>query len=308
MPGRPKRRPAVTLIELLVTISTIAMLVGILAPSLSGARSQAQATRCMSNLRQIASLGQAVGTDDPRGIIHQQSTNGRFDHVGLGKFDFGGADGYDPDDPTNVYNEKAPGYHLGAVTRPNNIAAHGSAVSAQSDFSHYRCPGDEGAFENPYWGAETPTRVKSMFQAVGTSYVGDAMPVAPYGPNTEPCFRFGAFMRPSSRIPDTSTLLLFAEFRMAQAGALSEEFIGSSGFPFRPQTVPGSHKRIGVFYASFTDGHVAPVHILEKGTVFAPYSNDPDFRKRFAVRGDGWSSSVSLTADSFIKEHFVGEP
>ncbi len=160
MPGITKRRSAVTLIEMLVTIGTIVMLLGILAPSLSGARSHTQATKCMSNLRQIASLGQAVGADDPRGIIHQQSTNGRFDHVGLGKFDFGGADGCDPDDPTNIYNEGAPGHHLGAVTRPNNIAHYGSSLSAESDFSLYRCTGDEGAFENPYWGAETPTRVR----------------------------------------------------------------------------------------------------------------------------------------------------
>ncbi len=147
-----------------------------------------------------------------------------------------------------------------------------------------------------------------MFQAVGTSYVGDAMPVAPYGPNTEPCFRFGAFMRPSSRIPDTFTLMLFAEFRLAQAGALSEEFIASSGFPFAAQSVPGSHKRTGFFYSSFTDGHVAPVHILANGTVFAPFAGDPDFRKRFAIRGTNWSNSVLPTSDPFIEEHLVGDP
>lgn len=308
MRGLTNRRPAVTLLELLVTISTIAMLVGVLLPSLSGARNQAQATKCAGNLRQIAALAMIVGAEDPRGIILRQSTSGAFDHVGLGKFDFGGADGYDPDDPTNIYNEQAPGYHLGAVTRPNNIAQYGSSLSARSDFAMYRCPGNEGAFENPYWGAETTTRTRSMFQVAGTSYVGDALPIQPLGPNTEPTYRIGAFMRPVNRIPDTSVLLLFAEYRLAQAGALSQEFIERVGLPWQPQTVPGSHKLPGVFVASFTDGHVAPVRILPQGAVYAPYAGDPDFRKRFAVRGADWSNNTLPGADPFIEEHFVGEP
>jgi len=308
-----QRKPGVTLIELLVAISTITALLGILLPSLSAARNQAQSTKCASNLRQIAAIAISVGVDDPRGIIHRQSTNGAFDHVGLGKFDFGGADGYDPDDPQNIYNEQAPGFHLGAVTRPNNIAEFGSALSTRSDFSHYRCPGNEGAFKSANqnettWGAETPTRIESMFKAVGTSYVGDALPIAPDGPNTEPAYRIGAFMRPSSRIPDTSILVLFAEFRLAQAGAHSQEFIKSSGFTFTVQTVSGSHGRRSVFYTSFTDGHVAPVRILSAGTVFAPYAGDPDIPRRFAVGGNGWRNNAFPNSDPYVIEHIIGDP
>ena len=134
------------------------------------------------------------------------------------------------------------------------------------------------------------------------------MGVSPNGPNTEPCYRDGAFMRPTSRMPDPSRLLLFGEFRFAQAVALSEEFIASSGFPFRAQSVTGSHKQIGVFYTSFADGHVDSVRVLERGSVFAPYKDDPDFRKHFALYGVNWSNNVLSRSDDYIEEHLVGDP
>ncbi len=63
-----RRNRGFTLIELLVVIAVIALLVGILLPSLSGARKEARAVQCASNARQVA-LGVSTYASDSKGFI-----------------------------------------------------------------------------------------------------------------------------------------------------------------------------------------------------------------------------------------------
>lgn len=60
-------RPAFTLIELLVVIAVIAALVGLLLPTLAGAREAGRGAVCLSNLRQ-AFLACRVYADEHRGV------------------------------------------------------------------------------------------------------------------------------------------------------------------------------------------------------------------------------------------------
>lgn len=74
----PTKRPAFTLVELLVVVAVIALLVGILIPSLHGARAQARKVVCQSRLKQIgdALWSYSVENRDRVPFVVSPMTNG----------------------------------------------------------------------------------------------------------------------------------------------------------------------------------------------------------------------------------------
>lgn len=134
-------RRAFTLIELLVVIGIIALLAAILFPVFSQVRRKANATSCLSNLRQIGMANQMYATD-----------NDDFPVWGGDPPDMNGAWGNNPD-----INSMRPQHEvLQPYVKNKNI---------------WRCPSDFGFdFCGPFEGTNLPSH-PSSFAKWGSSYI-----------------------------------------------------------------------------------------------------------------------------------------
>lgn len=130
-----------TLIELLIVIGIIAILAGMLLPSLTQARSKAQRIQCLSNLRQI-NLGVLLYADDHQGRMPAAAPH-----------ELGGPQGIVPESDPWLPNRMFGG-SLPADERPLNAYLSVHTV--------FRSPADKG---EPLWWFDT-----ADYQARATCY------------------------------------------------------------------------------------------------------------------------------------------
>jgi prepilin-type N-terminal cleavage/methylation domain-containing protein/prepilin-type processing-associated H-X9-DG protein len=117
-----RRRPAFTLVELLVVLAIISVLIGLTVSALSGARQSARSAMCLSNLRQLA----VAATDYAA----------RYDAT------YPPAQWSDAGDP-------ALSYRWDYATRGTTVVGPGLLWSGQPSPSVQQCPAFDGRSQSP---------------------------------------------------------------------------------------------------------------------------------------------------------------
>src|SRR5262245_42969951 len=93
---RGRCRCAFTLLELLVVVAIIAVLVGLLMPSVHYCRGRAYGVKCLANLRDLLTASVAYAADDAGGLLVPVLPAGLRDtaHLSASRRAFGGTAGW----------------------------------------------------------------------------------------------------------------------------------------------------------------------------------------------------------------------
>ena len=282
-------RKGFTLIELLVVVAIISLLVSILLPTLQRAREAAKRTKCMAQLRAIATTSRVYESSDPSGWgvpVHPDQYNQDPENpTYIGAYEWGGKSGVGrpghlggEDDPLNSKYGTRAGF--GPATRPLNQLLYpggfpdfkiddnleGMSQDTRLDLDLFRCPGDDGpprAMHCPDWIAH-PDR--SSYDHFGTSYVANVFMV--WSGSNRDLYANGPYLRPISRIPTPARTVFYLENMGRWAWAARNDacdFIRGVN-PGVLKTLPGWHGKDWTFNQAFVDGHAAYQLIDESGT------------------------------------------
>ncbi len=251
-----------SLVELLVIVATLAIVLGLLAPGLSGSRSRSTLTTELGTLRNLLNTAAIYASRDPQkvfGPVHQSYS----DLSGEGYTDYGGGPGVvfphnwgqllDPRQrPFNqmLYGFESPDYPAQAETAPGD----------RSVFKAFQCLGDELGWQSwPGFASDPNETMRSYFRARGTAFrMNNLSWTGGTGVNI-----VGIYGRPINLVPAPAQTLGFFEARVYQTLFTNDTW---GLLPIHGE-LTSYHKKLGFFAVGYVDGHAGFVDMGD-GTFF----------------------------------------
>ncbi|NOT02388.1 MAG: prepilin-type N-terminal cleavage/methylation domain-containing protein [Phycisphaerales bacterium] len=321
--GVGNRRLGFTLVELLVTISIIALLITILLPSLKTAREQARTVVCLSSMKGVAIASNTYATADrnEQAIPVHPLTGGPDTGADVGSYDWGGKSGIgEPRAGSDIMTSRwGTANGRGPATRPLNTVIAKTTFTdfrddpgvnqanwfsdTRLDLGHYRCPSDRG-YTGHHFQSWRHSRLSS-YDFYGTSYAANSIWCAVHQ-NQCVIKSWGPFLRPMTRIPNPANTVYYIEncgrfaWRSNLKKTQNDCWTATDGPHFSQtselQPVKGWHGKLWHFVTGFVDGHVAMVKI--DGFLWPPpiipvdIHGDQILARCHVIRGHGWQFDV----------------
>ena len=233
------RRRAFTLVELLVVIGIIALLLGILMPSLASTRRQAQAVVCLSNLRQVG-VGLLLYAQDNKGYFPRSSMTANWPP---------------PQEPFLVrpWPEALFSYLTTGTFESSHPTADASDRWQKLFWGMYRCPSDLRG-QDGTWKFNLATLYEDHW-----SYAKNVLPE--YGKSYDP--RYTQCLK-ITQIPRSSATVLFAE---TKADGMGDHFMVDDWSADGSDATIDKTRHGSVSNYLYCDGHAAAASFAD---VFDP--------------------------------------